>query len=49
VVANIHPAPDALYTALFGALLELFWGMTPTQASAAARANPDVATSIRFR
>jgi D-alanyl-D-alanine carboxypeptidase len=49
VVANIHPAPDALYTALFGALVELFCGMTPTQASAAARANPDVATSIRFR
>jgi D-alanyl-D-alanine carboxypeptidase len=49
VVANIHPAPDALYAALFGALVELFCGMTPTQASAAARANPDVATSIRFR
>jgi hypothetical protein len=49
VVANLHPAPDALYVALFGALVELFCGMTPTQASAAARANPEVATAIRFR
>ena len=49
VVANIHPAPDALYAALFGALVELFCGMTPAEATAAARANPDTATGIRFR
>jgi hypothetical protein len=49
VVANIHPAPDALYAALFGALVELFCGMTPAEATAAARANPGTATEIRFR
>jgi D-alanyl-D-alanine carboxypeptidase len=49
VVANIHPAPDALYAALFAALVELFCGMTPAEATAAARANPDTATMIRFR
>jgi D-alanyl-D-alanine carboxypeptidase len=49
VVANLHPAPDELYTALFGALVELFCDMTPAEATAAARANPGTATEIRFR
>jgi hypothetical protein len=49
VVANLHPAPDALYAALFSALVELFCDMTPAEASAAARANPDTARGIRFR
>jgi D-alanyl-D-alanine carboxypeptidase len=49
VVANLHPAPDALYTAFFNALVALFCDMTPTQAAAAARAHPDRATAIRFR
>ena len=43
MVANLHPAPDALYAALFSALVELFCDMTPAEASAAARANPDTA------
>jgi hypothetical protein len=42
VVANLHPAPDALYAALF-------CDMTSAEASAAARANPDTARGIRFR
>ena len=46
VVANLHPAPDALYAAFFNALVELFCGMSP---AAAARANPATATTIRFR
>jgi len=49
VVANIHPAPDALYEALFHALVALFCDMTPAQAAAAARAHPDRAATIRFR
>jgi D-alanyl-D-alanine carboxypeptidase len=49
VVANLHPAPDALYAAFFNALVELFCGMTPAEAAAAARANPATATTIRFR
>jgi D-alanyl-D-alanine carboxypeptidase len=49
VVANLHPAPDALYAALFSALVELFCDMTPAEASAVARANPDTARGIRFR
>jgi D-alanyl-D-alanine carboxypeptidase len=49
VVANIHPAPDALYVAFFDALVALFCDMTPAEATAAARANPEVATGIRFR
>jgi hypothetical protein len=49
VVANIHPAPDALYAAFFAAMVELFCGMTPAQATAAGRANPGTATEIRFR
>jgi hypothetical protein len=43
------PGPDALYAALFSALVELFCDMTPAEASAAARANPDTARGIRFR
>jgi D-alanyl-D-alanine carboxypeptidase len=49
VVANLHPAPDTLYLALSAALVELFCGMTPAQAAAAARANPGTAAVIRFR
>ena len=49
VVANIHPAPAALYSAFFAAMVELFCGMTPAQATAAARARPGTATEIRFR
>ena len=49
VVGSIHPAPDALYVALSAALIELFCGMNPVEARAAARANPDTATVIRFR
>jgi D-alanyl-D-alanine carboxypeptidase len=49
VVANLHPAPDALYVAFFNALVEIFCGMSSTEARAAARANPDTATMIRFR
>ena len=49
VVANIHPAPDALYAALSAALFEIFCGMAPAEASAAARANPGTAGVIRFR
>ena len=49
VVANLHPAPDALYAVFTAALVELFCGMTPAQATAAARANPDTAGVIRFR
>jgi hypothetical protein len=49
VVASIHPAPDALYVAFFDALVALFCDMTPAEATAAARANPEVATGIRFR
>ena len=49
VVANLHPAPDALYAALSAALFEIFCGMAPAEASAAARANPGTAGVIRFR
>jgi hypothetical protein len=43
-------APGAAYTALSAAaLVELFCGMTPAEATAAARANPGTATEIRFR
>ncbi|HZB60296.1 MAG TPA: hypothetical protein VFA73_14025 [Actinomycetota bacterium] len=49
VVANLHPAPDALYLALSAALFEIFCGMAPAEASAAARANPGTAGVIRFR
>jgi D-alanyl-D-alanine carboxypeptidase len=50
VVANLHPAPEALYVAFTNALLELFCGMTPAEASAAARANPGTTAGvIRFR
>jgi hypothetical protein len=35
--------------AFTNALLELFCGMTPAEASAAARANPGTAGVIRFR
>jgi hypothetical protein len=49
VVANLHPAPDSLYLALSAALVELFCGMTPAEAGAAARANPATAGVIRFR
>ena len=49
LVANLHPAPDALYLALSAALVELFCDMTPAEATAAARANPDTAAVIRFR
>jgi len=49
VVANLHPAPDALYVALSAALFEIFCGMAPTEASAAARADPGTAGVIRFR
>ena len=49
VVANLDPAPVALYVAFSNALVEIFCGMTPTEARAAARANPDTATMIRFR
>ena len=49
VVANLHPAPDALYVALSAALFEIFCGMAPAEASAAARANPGTAGVIRFR
>jgi hypothetical protein len=50
VVANLHPAPDALYVAFTNALLELFCGMTPAEASAAARTNPGTTAGvIRFR
>jgi D-alanyl-D-alanine carboxypeptidase len=49
VVANLHPAPDALYLALSAVLFEIFCGMAPAEASAAARANPGTAGVIRFR
>ncbi|HEV3464855.1 MAG TPA: hypothetical protein VG846_12840, partial [Actinomycetota bacterium] len=49
LVANLHPAPDALYLALSAALVKLFCDMTPAEATAAARANPDTAAVIRFR
>ena len=49
MAANLHPAPDALYAAFFNALVELFCGMSPAEAAAAARANPATATTIRFR
>jgi D-alanyl-D-alanine carboxypeptidase len=49
VVANLHPAPEALYVAFSTALLELFCGMAPAEAQAAARANPDTATRFVFR
>ena len=49
VVANLHPAPDAQYVALSAALFEIFCGMAPAEASAAARANPGTAGVIRFR
>jgi D-alanyl-D-alanine carboxypeptidase len=49
VVANLHPAPDDLYAALSAALVEIFCGMTPSEATAAARANPGTAGVIRFR
>jgi hypothetical protein len=49
LVANLHPAPDALYVALSAALFEIFCGMAPAEASAAARANPGTAGVIRFR
>ena len=50
VVANLHPAPEALYVAFTNALLELFCGMTPAEARAAARANPGTTAGvIRFR
>ena len=35
--------------AFFDALVALFCDMTPAEATAAARANPEVATGIRFR
>ena len=37
------------FAALSAALVELFCAMTPAQATAAARANPDTARVIRFR
>ena len=44
------PAPDALYVAFTNAVPELFCGMTPAEASAAARANPGTTAGvIRFR
>ncbi len=50
VGANLHPAPDALYVAFTNAVLELFCGMTPAEASAAARANRGTTAGvIRFR
>ncbi len=49
MVANIHPAPAALDSAFFAAMVERFCGMTPAQATAAARARPGTATEIRFR
>jgi hypothetical protein len=39
----------SLRLALSAALVELFCGMTPAEAGAAARANPGTAGVIRFR
>ena len=41
--------PGRAYSAFFAAMVELFCGMTPAQATAAARARPGTATEIRFR
>ena len=49
MVANLHQAPGALYVALSAALFGIFCGMTPAEASAAARVNPGTAGVIRLR
>jgi D-alanyl-D-alanine carboxypeptidase len=49
VVANLNPAPDALYAALSNSLVELFCAMTPAEAGAAARATSGTTARFEFR